>query len=59
MKPTVIEPMAVARLRPFPGNARTHSRKQFRRLTGRDATLAASRQSFATVAAQRKAETAR
>jgi hypothetical protein len=59
MKTTVIEPMAVTRLRRFPGNGRTHSRKQFRQLTGRDATLAASGQSFATVAAQRKAEAAR
>lgn len=32
MKPLTIEPMAVARLRPFPGNARTHSKKQVRQI---------------------------
>jgi len=32
MKPTVIEPMAVTRLRPVPGNARTHSKKQIRQI---------------------------
>jgi hypothetical protein len=32
MKPLTIEPMAVARLRPFPGNARTHSKKQIRQI---------------------------
>jgi DNA modification methylase len=29
---TVIEPMAVARLRPYAGNARTHSKKQIRQI---------------------------
>jgi ParB-like nuclease domain len=32
MKPLTIEPMAIARLRPFPGNARTHSKKQVRQI---------------------------
>ena len=32
MKPMTIEPMAVARLRPFTGNARTHSKKQIRQI---------------------------
>jgi hypothetical protein len=32
MKPVTIEPMAIARLRPFPGNARTHSKKQVRQI---------------------------
>ena len=32
MKPLTIEPMAIARLRPFPGNARTHSKKQIRQI---------------------------
>jgi ParB-like chromosome segregation protein Spo0J len=32
MKPTAIEPMAIARLRPFAGNARTHSKKQVRQI---------------------------
>lgn len=32
MKPMTIKPMAVARLRPFPNNARTHSDKQIRQL---------------------------
>src|SRR5262245_34570879 len=32
MKPLTIEPMAVARLRPFPGNARTHSKRQVRQI---------------------------
>jgi ParB-like nuclease domain len=32
MKPPTIEPMAIARLRPFPGNARTHSKKQVRQI---------------------------
>jgi ParB-like chromosome segregation protein Spo0J len=32
MKPTVIEPMAVTRLRSFPGNPRTHSKKQIRQI---------------------------
>jgi hypothetical protein len=32
MRPLTIEPMAIARLRPFPGNARTHSRKQVRQI---------------------------
>jgi len=32
MKPTVIEPMAITRLRPFPGSRRTHSRKQIRQI---------------------------
>ncbi len=32
MKPLTIEPMAIARLRPFPCNARTHSKKQVRQI---------------------------
>ena len=32
MKPLTIEPMAIARLRPFAGNARTHSKKQIRQI---------------------------
>jgi ParB-like nuclease domain len=32
MKPLTIEPMAVARLQPFPGNARAHSKKQIRQI---------------------------
>src|SRR5215469_11122080 len=32
MKSPTIEPMAVARLRPFAGNARTHSKKQIRQI---------------------------
>src|SRR6516162_10798451 len=32
MNPTAIEPMAVARLRPSAGNARTHSKKQIRQI---------------------------
>ena len=32
MKSPTIEPMAVARLRPFAGNARTHSKKQVRQI---------------------------
>jgi hypothetical protein len=32
MKPLTIEPMAIERLRPFPGNARTHSKKQVRQI---------------------------
>ena len=28
----IIEPMAIARLRPYPGNARTHSKKQVRQI---------------------------
>jgi ParB-like chromosome segregation protein Spo0J len=32
MKPMTIEPMAVARLRPFARNARTHSKKQIRQI---------------------------
>jgi hypothetical protein len=52
MKPLTIEPMAVVRLRPFPGNARTHSKKQVRQ-------IAASGQSFADVATQRKQESLR
>src|SRR5438067_1618245 len=31
-KPTAVEPMAVARLRPYGGNARTHSKKQIRQI---------------------------
>jgi hypothetical protein len=34
MNPTAIEPMAVARLRPSAGNARTHSKKQIRQIAG-------------------------
>jgi hypothetical protein len=34
MNPTVIEPVAVARLRPSAHNARTHSRKQIRQIAG-------------------------
>ena len=32
MQPMVIEPMAVARLRPYASNARTHSKKQIRQI---------------------------
>jgi DNA modification methylase len=32
IQPTAIEPMAVASLRPHPGNARTHSKKQVRQI---------------------------
>jgi DNA modification methylase len=28
----IVEPMAIARLRPYPGNARTHSKKQVRQI---------------------------
>jgi DNA modification methylase len=31
-RPTAIEPMAIASLRPYPGNARTHSKKQIRQI---------------------------
>ena len=32
MQPMAIEPMSVASLRPHPGNARTHSKKQIRQI---------------------------
>src|SRR5215813_11044835 len=32
IQPMAIEPMPVARLRPYPGNARTHSKKQIRQI---------------------------
>ena len=32
MQPMIIEPMRVARLRPYAGNARTHSKKQIRQI---------------------------
>jgi ParB-like nuclease domain len=32
IRPTTIEPMPVAKLRPHPGNARTHSKKQIRQI---------------------------
>ena len=32
MQPMIIEPMRVAGLRPYAGNARTHSKKQIRQI---------------------------
>ena len=42
MKPLTIEPMAITRLRPFAGNARTHSKRQVRQIATATAAVHAT-----------------